>query len=353
MKLKGLKRYSSNGHSYVYHRATGVLLGKDISETDPEFLKAYLEAESTGKPKPKLKEVQPNSVAGTCNRFLTSRKFKGLSKSYQNVLRSDAKRLCQGNKGKIGEVPMSSIKARHIESQMEALDRNPGNQRLKLWRYLFQYSIGTGAISTNPTIGIKLNPELRTGGHIPWTFSDITAFRKHWAPGTRQRLAFEIQYWAGARISDTRQLGPSSIDDAGWLNFTQTKTGSHVSVPISRALPHFAEAEDLAHLKSAMAAMDSDDTTWLATEAGKVRSAKGSSQWFAKAAREAGLDKKTSHGLRKSRMILHAENGATSKEIAAWSGHETLHEVERYIRTADKRRLLSPKPSALQTGKFL
>ncbi len=62
---------------------------------------------------------------------------------------------------------------------------------------------------------------------------------------------------------------------------------------------------------------------------------------------------KTSHGLRKSRMILHAERGANIHQIAAWSGHETLKEIERYTKRAEKRRLLSPGPSALETGKFL
>ena len=50
-------------------------------------------------------------------------------------------------------------------------------------------------------------------------------------------------------------------------------------------------------------------------------------------------------------MILHAENGASSKQIAAWSGHETLKGIERYVRSADRRRLLTP--SVLETGKFL
>jgi len=62
---------------------------------------------------------------------------------------------------------------------------------------------------------------------------------------------------------------------------------------------------------------------------------------------------KTSHGLRKSRMILHAERGANIHQIAAWSGHETLKEIERYTRAAEKRRLLSPEPSVLETGLFL
>jgi len=34
-------------------------------------------------------------------------------------------------------------------------------------------------------------------------------------------------------------------------------------------------------------------------------------------------------GLRKAKMRRLAEAGATEKEIAAWSGHTTLREIER------------------------
>ncbi|WOI56723.1 hypothetical protein [Palleronia sp. LCG004] len=52
-------------------------------------------------------------------------------------------------------------------------------------------------------------------------------------------------------------------------------------------------------------------------------------------------------------MILHAERGANIHQIAAWSGHETLKEIERYTKRAERRRLLSPEPSVLETGRFL
>ncbi len=57
-------------------------------------------------------------------------------------------------------------------------------------------------------------------------------------------------------------------------------------------------------------------------------------------------------------MIRHAERGANIHQIAAWSGHETLKEIERYTKRAEKRRMLGPeplgpKPSVLETGKFL
>jgi integrase len=45
------------------------------------------------------------------------------------------------------------------------------------------------------------------------------------------------------------------------------------------------------------------------------------------------------HGLRKALMRRLAEHSASSKEIAAVSGHKTLGEVERYTRAADQKKL--------------
>lgn len=48
--------------------------------------------------------------------------------------------------------------------------------------------------------------------------------------------------------------------------------------------------------------------------------------------------KKTAHGLRKTRATVLAEGGATASQIAAWTGHKTLAEVEHYTREYDRMR---------------
>jgi integrase len=45
------------------------------------------------------------------------------------------------------------------------------------------------------------------------------------------------------------------------------------------------------------------------------------------------------HGLRKAACRRGAEAGWTVHQIASWSGHKTLKEVERYTRAADQKRL--------------
>jgi len=45
------------------------------------------------------------------------------------------------------------------------------------------------------------------------------------------------------------------------------------------------------------------------------------------------------HGLRKAALRRLSENQATTKEIAAVSGHRSLAEIERYTARADQARL--------------
>jgi hypothetical protein len=45
------------------------------------------------------------------------------------------------------------------------------------------------------------------------------------------------------------------------------------------------------------------------------------------------------HGLKKGGMRRLAEDGNTTHELMAMSGHKTLSEVQRYTARADKKRL--------------
>jgi hypothetical protein len=60
----------------------------------------------------------------------------------------------------------------------------------------------------------------------------------------------------------------------------------------------------------------------------RPRSEKAISNWFSEAAREAALRGYTAHGLRKTRAIALAEAGATHHQIGAWTGHDSLKEIE-------------------------
>jgi integrase len=123
-----------------------------------------------------------------------------------------------------------------------------------------------------------------------------------------------------------RGVGEKDVEDEGWLTFTQQKTGGEVSIPFRRELPEFAEryACDLALLHQAIKASGKHHMTFLYTQHGTSRSSKSVSQWFSAKAKAAGVEDRTAHGLRKSRVIALAEPGGTSPQIGAWTGPDSL-----------------------------
>ena len=74
-------------------------------------------------------------------------------------------------------------------------------------------------------------------------------------------------------------------------------------------------------------------------------------------AREAGLTGCPPHGLRKVCLRRLAEAGCTAPEIMSISGHKSIAEVERYIRSAEQSKMadranrnLPTQPTILPTG---
>jgi integrase len=75
---------------------------------------------------------------------------------------------------------------------------------------------------------------------------------------------------------------------------------------------------------------------------GKPFTPAGFGNWFRKQCDSAGLRHCTFHGLRKAASRRLAEYGSTTHEIAAITGHATLKEVERYTKSASRKRLAHP-----------
>jgi integrase len=96
----------------------------------------------------------------------------------------------------------------------------------------------------------------------------------------------------------------------------------------------------LPELALAMKAYPANGLTLIGTGTGKPLGRSGLSNFMARAIELAGLPAKcVAHGLRKAGMRRMAEAGYSEKQIAAWSGHTTLKEIERYTKAADQRRL--------------
>jgi integrase/recombinase XerD len=90
--------------------------------------------------------------------------------------------------------------------------------------------------------------------------------------------------------------------------------------------------------------------TFLATRQGRARSAKSIGNDLAATARKAEVEK-SAHGLRKACAKMNAEGGATAHQIGAWTGHESLSEVEHYTRAVDRMRAVMGTERDKNVGK--
>jgi integrase len=92
------------------------------------------------------------------------------------------------------------------------------------------------------------------------------------------------------------------------------------------------------------------DLTFLVTEFGRPFTANGFGNWFRERCNEAGLSHCSAHGLRKASAARLAEAGASAHEIASITGHQTLREVERYTRAAQRRKMAAAAMSRLDVA---
>jgi len=334
VRLKHLNKsgHWPSGNPRLYYRpkgAKGVKL-PDLPMSDPRFIAAYVAA-SGEQPQ---RNHGTGSIGSAVRAYMASDAYLGMAGS----TRSRWSNFLADIVDKYGKAPIGGLQSKHIRAALSEYPPHPANNRLKVWRGLCLWANEAGLIEHNPAVGVKPRKIPKSDGHTPWTAADVQEFRDYWPIDTQQRLAFELLFWTGARISDVVRIGPAMIDKDGWLVFTQKKTGGDVAIPFYAPAPDFAEPDG--NLKAAISHAPKH-LVFLTTSHGKPRSIKGASQWFSAATKQAGILGRTAHGLRKSRAIIMAENGATPHQIAAWTGHKTLAEVQGYTEKADKRRAIS------------
>lgn len=333
-----------SGNIRYYYRPKGQkgIAMLDLPPDDPRFLAHYAKAAGVKKVRA---PIVSGSLAAEIALYLASDHYKVLAEGVRARRRPVLDQFAE----KYGHGRIRDLRPEHVEKDLSAFSGHPRNNRRRVWRGFGMWLKDAKRLPYDPTADVARAKTAKSDGHEPWTAEEVEAFRAFWPIGTMERLAFELIFWTGARVSDAIRLGEGNVDRDGWLTFRQAKTGGEVFVPYARALPEFAEryAPDLELLHRAVAARGERHLTFLYTRRGGSRSAKSISQWFAAKARKAGLADRTAHGLRKSRAIALVEAGGGSPQIGAWTGHESLREIERYIRKFNRKLALSrttPEP---------
>lgn len=295
----------------------------------PEFMTAYEQAMALQPPvEIGARRTVPGSMRALTVSYFQSAMFAGLQSSTQGVYRNIAEAFCREH----GDKRAALLRREHIERLMASRSERPdsANGLLKVLRVMMKHAVKIGMRGDDPTASITpLPPKSKTGFHR-WTDSEIAQFAAHYPIGSRARLALALGIYTAQARQDVIAMGPQHIRDEvlHWVRKkTEHTTAIELAIPLHPDLRAIIDATPSHHL------------TFLVTEFGKPFTAAGFGNWFRDQCDRAGLLHCTFHGLRKAAASRLAEAGATVHEIAAITGHATLKEIERYTKSADRKKL--------------
>lgn len=283
------------------------------------FMEAY-QAALGPQPQAKVSRAGPRSLSALIANFYGSAGFKNLSESSQKTYRHVLKHI-EAKDGHRGVADMPSDKAAKIIEEIANREKPAmANLTRSVMRKVMAHAVKMHWRTTNPFAGLE---SYKVGKHHTWTDAEIAAYETRWPLGSRERVAFDLLFYTAQRVGDVAKMKRSDIVD-GRIHVVQEKTGVEVQIRIHPNLQKSLNAYGIRgqHL--------------VGRKDGKRISADNLSRIVATAAAKAELgDRCVCHGIRKARLRLLAEGGASAKVLQAIAGHKTLKETERYTEAAN------------------
>jgi integrase len=245
------------------------------------------------------------------------------------------------------DMPLSRMGTDAVEVLRDRKIDLPGaaNNRLKAIRQVFKFGMrkkhsdGQPYVSHNPARDVE---KLKYGstGFPAWTPEQVRQFEEHYPVGTKARLALALLLFTGQRRGDVIRFGRQHVRK-GKLVFTQRK-GRHrkpkqLSLPILPALQRIIDASPCG------------DLTFLVNDLNRPFTDAGFGNRFRDWCDQAGLPHCSAHGLRKAGATIAANNGATSRQLMAIFGLDSIKMAELYTQAADQERLAESAMYLLDT----
>jgi integrase len=292
-----------------------------------EFMDAYAAAIATvAPPPPSSKHIVRGSLAEIAAGYFRSAAFANIEDSSKRLYRIALKPVLEAHGHRlVREMPKTS--ARNIIEAIGSTRPGMANVTRAVLSKIMAYAIANGVRTDNPFSGLE---KYRLGTHHTWTDAELAQYERHWKLGTRERLAYALLLYTGQRGGDVVKMTRNDIVN-GCIRVSQDKarkgTTNELMIPIHSALARALKAGPVVGMQHVITDVRGRPLRRLTT-------------LIAQAAGHAGLPPHcTAHGLRKAALRRAAEHGATTKEIAAMSGHRSLTEIERYTARADQVRL--------------
>jgi integrase len=301
-----------------------------------EFNRAY-EAAMAESPQPIGADTRskPGTIAAAVAAYLDSQlyfgsKAKGTQANYRSILNRF--------RDKYGCERLAGMPSTFVAAVVSPLPPQTARTWLKTLRVFCEFAVSQGLLKVNPVLSVKLPKMKATGGHHTWTDEEIAQYEAHHPIGSDARLALALGLYTVQRRADVIRMGRQHIR-SGMLHVRQRKTGVELDLPVRPELAMI------------LATSGGNNLTFLTKKNGKPYSENEFSMRFRVWCSEASLPKHcVFHGLRKAGCRILAHLGCTPHEIKAWSGHETLKEVERYTKAVEQDRLAQSALAKVMAG---
>ncbi len=330
IRLKYIKEYRRNGMTYRYFRRKGC---KDIALPGEPGSRAFNQAYESAlaeKPLPASKH-ESGSFGRLIADYYGSVDFSNLKANSRTLYRIVLDPLSRAH-GHRKVKDMGRENARKIIEGIGASKPGMANLTRAILKRVLRYAVDRGWRNDNPMAGIAA---YKIGTRWTWTNEQLSAYEARWPLGTQERLDYASLLYSGQRGGDVVKMQRPS-PKASTVTVKQEKTGTELVIPIH---PEW---------RAAINAMPARGLSLIGDARGKPVKRPMLTLRIRAAAQAAGLPRAcTAHGLRKALLRQLAEEGGTSKQIQAMSGHKSLKEIERYTAAADQARLAGEAMSKL------
>jgi len=317
-----------HGNMRIYVRPPGKrkVRIREMPGTDA-FMVAYLaamagEKEGRRKGEKQGERHRDGSFARLCLTYYASAEWRALDAATKDWRRRYLDRIRETD----GHLPFASLDAQGVRALRNSLSDKPviANTTLASLKALFAWAVEAGEAKVDPTLGVK-PVKYHSDGFHSWTPEEVKQYEDRHSIGTKARLAMALLLHTAGRREDAVRLGPQHTRN-GRVRFVQAKNEHRkpvvVDLPLSQELAAIIAATPTGHL------------AFLVTEYGKPFSTKGFGNKMRGWCDQAGLPQCSAHGLRKAAATRLAESGATTQEIMAVTGHQSLRQVEVYTKAA-------------------
>jgi integrase len=332
IRLQYVHEYRSRERTYYYFRRRGFkkvrLPGLPGSE---EFMAAYQQASSASEPKQiGANRTKPGTVNAAIVGYYQCLAFRELAEGTQVMRRRILEKFREAN----GDKSIATLPPEFIKRELNQMKPGQARNWIKALRHLLDFAVAEGFRADNPARGFKLG-KMKTKHHRPWTDAELEQYEQTHPVGTKARLAFALGLYTIQRAGDVVRMGRQHVRN-GELAVKQEKTGAQLTLPIRPELQAILDATPSGHM------------TFLVTKSGGQYARVDFSMQFRAWCDQAELPKDcVFHGLRATGCTQLADAGFSEHVIAAWSGHMSLREVQRYTKGYNQKKLAR---SVLKTG---